>query len=216
MYHFTVHVSLHHLQGVPLHCACVIILLTECTTSLCMCHYTTYRVYHFTVHVSLYHLQSVPLYYACMYLHHLHSVPLYCACVFTPLTQCTTLLCMYLYTTDEQFKHKFALTTEGVANFSIIHFNCRSLASNFNKLKDSTKALGLQFDVIAISETWLSDNDSDNFNIHGYTTFTCSRIYKKGDGVALYINNSLQHKYLPNKSKCIDNCAEAVSVEITF
>ena len=121
-----------------------------------------------------------------------------------------------LYYTDEQFKHKFALTSEGAANFSIIHFNCRSLASNFNKLKDSIKALGLQFDVIAISETWLSDNDSDNFNIDGYITFTCSRIYKKGGGVALYINNSLQHKYLPNKSKCIDNCAEAVSVEITL
>ena len=121
-----------------------------------------------------------------------------------------------LYYTDEQFKHNFALTSEGVANFSIIHLNCRSLASNFNKLKDSIKVLGLQFDVIAISETWLSDNDSDNFNIDGYTTFTCSRIYKKGGGVALYINNSLQHKHLPNKSKCIDNCAEAVSVEITL
>ena len=76
--------------------------------------------------------------------------------------------------------------------------------------------MGLQFDVIAIPETWLSDNDSDNFNKDGYTTFTCSIMNKKGGGDALYVNNSLQHKYLPNKSKCIDNCAEAVSVEITL
>ena len=39
---------------------------------------------------------------------------------------------------------------------------------------------------------------------------------KKGGGVTLYINDSLQHRYLPDKSKCIDNCAEVVSVEITL
>ena len=39
---------------------------------------------------------------------------------------------------------------------------------------------------------------------------------KTGGGVALYINDSLQHKYLPDKSKCIDNCAEVVYVEITL
>ena len=42
-----------------------------------------------------------------------------------------------LFYTEEQFKHKFAVSNEGSASFSIIHFNCRSLATNFNKLKDS-------------------------------------------------------------------------------
>ena len=27
--------------------------------------------------------------------------------------------------------------------------------------------------------------------------------------------DSLQHKYLPDMSKCLDNCAEVVSLEIT-
>ena len=121
-----------------------------------------------------------------------------------------------LFYTEEQFKHNFVVSTEGLTNFSIIHFNCRSLASNFSKLKNSIKALGLQFDVIALSETWLSNDDSDNFNINGYTTFPCSRVNKKGGGVALYITDSLQHKYLLDKSKCIDNCAEVVSVKITL
>ena len=35
---------------------------------------------------------------------------------------------------------------------------------------------------------------------------------KTGGGVALYINETLQPNYLPNKSKCIDNCAEIVTV----
>ena len=31
-----------------------------------------------------------------------------------------------------------------------------------------------------------------------------------------YINDSLQHKYLPDMSKCLDNCAEVVSLESTL
>ena len=46
--------------------------------------------------------------------------------------------------------------------------------------------------------------------------FTCSRTNKSGGGVALYINDSLQHKYLLDMSKCLDNCAEVVSLEIAL
>ena len=46
--------------------------------------------------------------------------------------------------------------------------------------------------------------------------FTCSRTNKSGGGVTLYINDSLQHKYLPDMSKCLDNCAEVVSLEIAL
>ena len=73
-----------------------------------------------------------------------------------------------------------------------------------------------KFDVIALSETWLKDNDHDNYNMEGYNMFTCSRVDKPGGGVAMYINDSLQHRYLPHKSKCITNCAEIVSVEVTL
>ena len=38
-----------------------------------------------------------------------------------------------LYFTEEQFKQKCA--SSGIGQFSLIHFNCRSLASNFIKLK---------------------------------------------------------------------------------
>ena len=54
------------------------------------------------------------------------------------------------------------------------------------------------------------------FDMVGYNNCTCSRTDKSGGGVALYINDSLQHKYLPDKSRYINNCAEIVSVEITL
>ena len=119
-----------------------------------------------------------------------------------------------LYFTEEQFKQKFSAT--GIGQFSLIHFNCRSLASNFIKLKESITTLEFKFDVIALSESWLSDNDNDIFCIEGYDILSCSRLNKKGGGVVLYIKESLQYKYLPEKSKCIDNCAEILSVEIAL
>ena len=51
-----------------------------------------------------------------------------------------------LYYTEEQFKYKFR-SPKG-KGFSIIHFNCRSISSNFSKLKDSVFGLELEFDVI--------------------------------------------------------------------
>ena len=47
----------------------------------------------------------------------------------------------------------------------------------------------IPFDVIAVSETWLKDNDtSSSYSIDGYSSFQCSRLNKTGGGVALYIN----------------------------
>ena len=120
-----------------------------------------------------------------------------------------------LYYTEEQFKNKYR-SSDGFKDFSLIHFNCRSLSSNFSKLKDSVLGLEMKFDVIALSETWLKDNDNTMFEMEGYNNFVCSRTDKSGGGVALYINDSLQHRYLPDKSIYINNCAEIVSVEITL
>ena len=90
-----------------------------------------------------------------------------------------------LYFTEEQFKQKCAST--GIGQFSFIHFNCRSLASNFIKLKESITSLEVKFDVIALSESWLSDNDNDIFCLEGYDILSCSRLNTKGGGVVLYI-----------------------------
>ena len=120
-----------------------------------------------------------------------------------------------LYYTESGFNEHFKFKQKGCSNFSLVHFNCRSMASNFDKLKDSVKGLDFPFDVIAVSETWLKDNyTNSSYSIDGYSSFQCSRLNKTGGGVALYINETLQPNYLPNKSKCIDNCAEIVTVEV--
>ena len=51
-------------------------------------------------------------------------------------------------------KECFELKQNGISNFSLVNFNCRSMARNFDKVKDSVKGLDFPFDVIAVSETW--------------------------------------------------------------
>ena len=119
------------------------------------------------------------------------------------------------YYTDDQFNRKCHTNAES-DNFALIHYNCRSLAKNFTMIRDHITTLDSMFDVIALTETWLNDNDSDYFNLDGYELVSCSRSSKKGGGVGLYIRNSMQHKYLPLLSKCIVNCAEIVTVEVTL
>ena len=43
---------------------------------------------------------------------------------------------------------KNILNKKGSYNFSLVHFNCRSMASNFDKVKDSLKGLDFPFDVL--------------------------------------------------------------------
>ena len=62
----------------------------------------------------------------------------------------------------------------------------------------------------------MGNDTSSSYSIDGYSSFQCSRLNKTGGGVALYINETLQPNYLPNKSKCIDNCDEIVTVEVTL
>lgn len=42
-----------------------------------------------------------------------------------------------------------------IDGFSVIHFNSRSLYSNFSKIKKYLQQFKKRFSVIAISETWL-------------------------------------------------------------
>ncbi len=51
-----------------------------------------------------------------------------------------------------------------------------------------------KFGIIAITESWLNTKDRDflaEYNLPGYSIFSCDRENQVGDDVILYINNSL-------------------------
>ena len=107
-----------------------------------------------------------------------------------------------LYYTDDEFNTKFIPKSEGLSNFSIIHFNTRSMAANFNKLKACIAQLDYKFDVIAISETWMNNNENEEFQLENYNAYYISRHHRTNGGVALYINKALKHKQF-SKSKLL-------------
>ena len=72
------------------------------------------------------------------------------------------------YYTEDEFNDKIVSKLQAASTFSIIHFNARSMSANFNKLKSVLSSIDFTFDVIAVTETWLSDDDIDSFHMDDY------------------------------------------------
>ena len=68
--------------------------------------------------------------------------------------------------------------------------------------------------MIAVTETWLNDDDLDAFHMDDYDDMNSCRPNRSGGGVALYINRLLQSKPLPLLSRCMLNCAEVICTDI--
>lgn len=73
------------------------------------------------------------------------------------------------------------------AGFSVIHLNSRSMNSNFSKITDYLKRLNGQFSIIAVSETWLNEENKNNFQINGYELYYVNRSSKRGVLLCLLI-----------------------------
>ena len=117
------------------------------------------------------------------------------------------------YYTEQKFIHSISKKK----GFSLIHFNARSLKSNFQSIQETLKNISYSFDVIAISETWLDENsDEDIFSIEGFKLYHTYRTHKKGGVVALFVNNQLKCKILTKHSVVEDNLYESVFVELIF
>eukprot|EP00732_Lithocolla_globosa_P000951 Lithocolla_globosa_v1_NODE_383_length_4222_cov_8.644588.p2 type:complete len:237 gc:universal NODE_383_length_4222_cov_8.644588:3025-2315(-) len=79
--------------------------------------------------------------------------------------------------------------------FSILHVNARSLGKNFDRLSAFFDSLTLPFTLVAISETWIDEDDNNILSDvwEGYTLETKSR-KRKGGGVGAYVLTSTKYK----------------------
>ena len=103
-------------------------------------------------------------------------------------------------------------STSLAPGISCIHLNARSLNSNFKEIDHYLSSLNYKFDIIAISETWVSEQNK--FNINGYDVYHTTRKNKRGGGVALYVKQELACKCLSCKSLVVDDLFECCSIEI--
>lgn len=71
----------------------------------------------------------------------------------------------------------------------VITLNIRSLNAHFDDLLLFTRDKGL--DILALTETWISEDDAAKFSISGYRMFIQSRVGKRSAGVVLFIRENL-------------------------
>lgn len=116
--------------------------------------------------------------------------------------------CKY-YSEDE-----FNLNVKLDNKFSLVHFNCRSLYTNLNKIIDYLNTLKSQFDIIAFSETLLNAVKGYDLGIDGYSLYHVDRPGKRGGGVALCVKKTYTCKIVERMSVAIEGLLECVAVEI--
>ena len=85
-------------------------------------------------------------------------------------------------------------STLGKKCFSLFHVNTRSLSKNFDQLLNVLSAVETKFDVLGITETkqQVEKDFITNVDINGYCVYTQPSKSNAG-GVALYVNNRLDH-----------------------
>ena len=74
---------------------------------------------------------------------------------------------------------------------SIFHFNIRSLETNLTNLEALVANFKQTPDIIAVTETWLNENNVDSIVLEGYNSFHIVREPRKHGGVALFIRDHL-------------------------
>ena len=101
-----------------------------------------------------------------------------------------------------------------MGRFSLMHINCRSLLCNFNEIVDFTCSLNNIFDVVCMSETWLSGSTDDQVDIAGFTFVGKNRENKRGGGVGMYVKNDLKYKIRTDIYSNNENTCELIAIEI--
>lgn len=117
-------------------------------------------------------------------------------------------------TTVVSITRKTSSTGRSNGEFSIIHFNSRSLYSNFEHIKGYLQNISHRFNIIAISETWITENRGVNFELEGYELNYTNRQDKGGGGVALSVDKSLKYKIMDNMTTTVEDLLECITIEL--
>ena len=101
--------------------------------------------------------------------------------------------------------------------YSILHVNMRSCKANQQELENYLHLSSIDFSVIAMTETWLSDDEANLFNITNYNHFSSSRQDKRGGGVSVHIAETSHCVQRPDISNSLNSdIIESIFVESDF
>ena len=98
-------------------------------------------------------------------------------------------------------------------NLSVLHVNARSLHKNLDYLQVYLRTL--KFSVIAVSETWTSNDSMSLLNIPGYNSTSKKRTSGRGGGVALFVPNSFKFTARDDLSVFSNDNFESMFIDLT-
>ena len=96
-------------------------------------------------------------------------------------------------------------------NLTIFHQNIRSFNRNYDYLSVFLGKFNKSIDIIALSETWFSDNFTHD--IEGYKSFHSYRKDRNGGGISIYVKKEIGVRCVSNKC-VVTNDLESCVVEL--
>ena len=100
------------------------------------------------------------------------------------------------YYTTEEFNLKFPSNNK--KDLSIFHINIRSLNKNGDELIAYLSLLKRDFDIICLTETWISELPVIDDIFPSYKSYHSIRKGKNGGGCAIYINSKYPTSIIPD------------------
>jgi hypothetical protein len=67
---------------------------------------------------------------------------------------------------------------------------------------------------MSLTETWLNEQNSENFGLSNYNFVCSNRVNKRGGGLGIYFSNDLHYKLRPDLNINEDGIIEKLFIEI--
>ena len=96
------------------------------------------------------------------------------------------------YIEDTINKKLSDLNTSGRC-LSLVHANIRSARKNLKKFELYLDGINFEFPVLALSESWLREDNKEFYGIPGYTSEHNVRPNRRGGGVSLLIKEDIEY-----------------------
>ena len=118
------------------------------------------------------------------------------------------------YYSEDLFNRKIRHREYQSDCLSMVHLNIKSISSKISNFVAYLENLDLSFSIIALSETWLTQDNKDCYGIPGYNHVALPRHGRIGGGVSLFLNENIEYKELHASTS--EASIEALFVEITL
>lgn len=110
------------------------------------------------------------------------------------------------------FKSHF---TSSTCDFAVISSNIRSLYNKLDEFQTLLFSLECSFDIICITESWLTASTINMSSLNNYRMFNVTRSETRGGGVAVYVRDKYESSVIDMVSHCMDHI-ESIFVKCIY